>query len=49
MSVGREPLRSECDPQGEEVRRKQARKRKHVEGDMGSASEANAKYAGDPE
>ncbi len=35
MSAGREPLRSECDPQEEEVRRKQARKRKHVEGDMG--------------
>ncbi len=35
MSAGREPLRSECDPQEEEVRCKQARKSKHVEGDMG--------------
>ncbi len=35
MSAGREPLRSERDPQEEGVRRKQARKRKHVEGDMG--------------
>ncbi len=35
MSAGREPLRSERDPQEEGVRRKQACKRKHVEGDMG--------------
>ncbi len=35
MSAGREPLRSERDPQEEGVRCKQARKRKHVEGDMG--------------
>ncbi len=35
MPAGKEPLRSERDPQEEGVRRKQARKRKHVEGDMG--------------
>ncbi len=35
MPAGKEPLRSEHDPQEEGVRRKQARKRKHVEGDMG--------------
>ncbi len=39
MSAGREPLRSERDPREEGVRRKQARKRKHVEGDMGQLQE----------
>ncbi|RXN22460.1 Glycosyltransferase LARGE1 [Labeo rohita] len=33
--AGKQPLQSERDPQEEGVKRKQARKRKHVEGDIG--------------
>ncbi|KAL0151074.1 hypothetical protein M9458_053587, partial [Cirrhinus mrigala] len=35
MPAGKQPLQSERDPQEEGVKRKQARKRKHVEGDIG--------------
>ncbi|RXN15852.1 hypothetical protein ROHU_000330 [Labeo rohita] len=35
VPAGKQPLQSERDPQEEGVKRKQARKRKHVEGDIG--------------